>query len=372
MQIKPLAALAASVALGATLAACSSMPMMAEGSSPMATPAAPMPSPAAPMGMSGRPDADMQAVLDAHAALGAKPIETLTVQQARTQPSPADAVMKVKQMRNMPTAPDATVTTRDLTYPTGGATQPVRIYKPAGATGANLPVVVYYHGGGWVIADINVYDATPRSMARNLNAIVVSVEYRKGPENKVPAAHEDANAAYQWVLQNAASWGGNPNNIAVAGESAGGNLAVNVAISARDMGWTQPKSILSVYPIANGDPQLPSKQMNTASLPLRTATLGWFGQYALPSPAFQQDPRYNLIGANLRGLPPVIIVNADIDPLRDDGATLETALRNAGVQVQRRNYEGAVHEFFSMADVVRDAYDAQQWSFGLVRQSLMR
>ena len=108
MQIKPLA-LAASVALGATLAACSSMPMMGEASSQMAPPAAPMPSPAAPMGMSGRPDADMQAVLDAHAALGAKPIETLTVQQARTQPSPADAVMKVKQMRNMPTAPDATV-----------------------------------------------------------------------------------------------------------------------------------------------------------------------------------------------------------------------------------------------------------------------
>lgn len=355
----------ASIALGAALSACAMTPP------PMTSPppGAPM-SQLAPMGMSARPDADMQSVLDALSALGTKPIETLTVQQARTQPSPADAVNRVKTMRNMPTAPDPTVTTRDLTYPTGGATQPVRVYKPANATGANLPVIVYFHGGGWVIADLNVYDATPRSMARNLNAIVVSVEYRKGPEHKFPAAHEDANNAWRWVLENARSWGGDPTNVAVAGESAGGNLAMNVAISARDMGWTQPKHILSVYPIANADPQLPSKLENTASLPLRTATLGWFGQYALRSPADQQDPRYNLVGANLRGLPGVTIVNAQIDPLNSDGETLAAALRAAGVPVERQVYDGAVHEFFSMADVVRDAYDAQQWSFGRLRAAL--
>lgn len=366
-----LSALCASAAVLA-LAACGptmmDRPGMGSGM-PDAAPAAPMPSPLAPMGMSGRPDADMQAVLDAHAALGAKPIETLTVQQARTQPSPADAVMRVKQMRDMPTAPDPSVTTRDLTYPTGGGTQPVRVYMPA-AGGQNLPVVVYYHGGGWVIADLEVYDATPRSMARNLNAIVVSVEYRKGPEDKVPAAHEDANNAWRWVAENAASWGGDPTNMALAGESAGGNLAMNVAIAARDGRWAQPKAVLAVYPIANADPTLAAKQENTASLPLRTATLDWFGRHALPAPTFMQDPRFNLVGADLRGLPPVIIVNADIDPLRDDGATLETALRTAGVPVQRRNWEGAVHEFFSMADVVRDAYDAQQWSFGQLRSAM--
>lgn len=357
--------LATSVALAASLSACASGSGMGMGMKP----STPM-SAVAPMGMDGRPDADMQAVLDAMSALGAKPIETLTVQQARTQPSPADAVNRVKAMMGMSIAPDASVVTRDLTYPTGGATQAVRVYKPAGATANNLPVVVYYHGGGWVIADLDVYDATPRSMAKNLNAIVVSVEYRKGPENKAPAFWDDANAAYRWVLQNAASWGGDPMNIAVAGESAGGNLAMNVAIAARDGGWTQPKAILAVYPIANADPQLPSKMENTASLPLRAATLGWFGQYALRSPADQTDTRFNLVAANLRGLAPVTIVNARIDPLNSDGETLMMALRSANVPVERRVWDGAVHEFFSMADVVSDAREAQTWSFGRLRTAL--
>src|SRR5690606_10213873 len=136
--------LATSVALAATLTACA--PGMGMGMKPSAPP----PSAMAPMGMTARPDDDMQAVLDAQSALGAKPIETLTVEQARTQPSPADAVNRVKMMMGMSTLPDASVTTVDLTYPTGGTTQPIRVYKPAGATGANLPVVVYYHGGGWV------------------------------------------------------------------------------------------------------------------------------------------------------------------------------------------------------------------------------
>ncbi len=358
--------LATSVALAATLTACApgmGRSMDRDGSS---APTSPM----APMGMTARPDADMQAVLDAHAALGARPIESLTVEQARTQPSPADAVNRVKTMMGMSTAPDASVTTRDLTYPTGGATQPVRVYKPAGATGSNLPVVVYYHGGGWVIADLDVYDATPRAMAKALNAIVVSVEYRKGPEHRFPAAHEDANNAWRWVLENAASWGGDPTNVAVAGESAGGNLAVNVAIAARDNGWTVPKAILAVYPIADANPQLPAKMENTASLPLRTPTLGWFGQYALRSPADQTDPRYNLVAANLRGLAPVTIVNAQIDPLRSDGETLMGALRTAGVSVERRVWDGSVHEFFSMADVVADAREAQTWSFGRLRMAL--
>ena len=133
-----LSLLATCVAFAATLTACApglEMNTDRGGSS------APM-SPMAPMGMTARPDADMQAVLDAHAALGARPIETLTVEQARAQPSPADAVNRVKTMMGMSTAPDASVTTRDLTYPTGSATQPVRVYKPAGATGSNLPVVV--------------------------------------------------------------------------------------------------------------------------------------------------------------------------------------------------------------------------------------
>lgn len=367
MKIRTLTTFAATAGVAALLAACS--PGMSS-MSPMGMGDRAPPSPLAPMGMTARPDADMQAVLDALSALGAKPFEMLTVRQARSQPTPADAVNRVKVMRGLPTAPDPSVTTVDLTYPTGAGTQPVRVYKPANASGRDLPVVVYFHGGGWVLADLNVYDATPRSMAKSLNAIVVSVEYRKGPENKFPAFHEDANNAYRWVLDNARSWGGDPETIAVSGESAGGNLALNVAIAARDGGLTQPKAILAVYPIADANPQLPSKLENMASLPLRTPTLAWFGQHALRGPADMSDPRYNLVAANLRGLAPVTIVNAQIDPLRSDGETLMAALRAAGVSVDRRVYDGAVHEFFSMADVVADARDAQTWSFGRLRSAL--
>lgn len=360
MKTNHFAVVAAAATLAIGLTACSSMDGMMGGMK------SGMPAMA---GMSGRPDADMQAVLDALTALGAKPIETLSVAQARTQPSPADAVNRVKTMRGMSIAPDASVTTTNLTYPTGGTTQAVRVYKPAGATGP-LPVVVYYHGGGWVIANLDVYDATPRAMAKALNAVVVSVEYRKGPENKFPAFYDDANAAYRWVLDNARAWGGDPTNIAVAGESAGGNLAVNVAIMARDANLTQPKHVLAVYPIANADPNLPSKMENTESLPLRTATLMWFGQYALRGPADQQDPRFNLVAADLHGLAPVTIVNAGIDPLNSDGETLMGALRRAHVPVERRVWAGATHEFFSMADVVGDARQAQAWSFGRMHSSL--
>lgn len=360
MHIKMTTALTAPLALALALGACA-------GSS---TDLSAMNPPTAAMGMTAAPDADMQAVLTALSSLGARPIHTLTVAQARSQPSPADAVNRVKSARGLATAPDASVVTQDLTYPTGGTTQPIRVYKPAGAMATNLPVVVYYHGGGWVIANLDVYDATPRSMARNLNAIVVSVEYRKGPESKFPAFMEDANNAYRWVLANAPSWGGDPNNVAVAGESAGGNLAVNVAIAARDNRWTAPKHILSIYPIANADKTLAAKQENMSAAPLATPDLDWFGRHALNAPTETQDPRFNLVGANLRGLPPTTIVLAQIDPLRSDGETLAVALRRAGVRVESRTYEGATHEFFGMADVVRDAYDAQQWSFGRLKSAL--
>ena len=327
--------------------------------SPNAPPPAPPPSvatqpaPAAP---------DMQAVLDAHAALDPKPIETLTPVKARIQPSAADAMKAVMRKQGMSTAPDPAVATQELAY---GADpmQYARIYKPLAATGgAPLPVIVYYHGGGWVIADINTYDATPRFLSKQLNAIVVSVEYRHAPEAKFPAQHDDAAAAYRWTIANARSWGGDPAKIALAGESAGGNLAVATAIYARDNALTTPLHILSVYPIANSDMTLPSKMDSANAKPLNTAMLKWFGHYYSKTMADQQDPRVNLVRANLRGLPPTTIVNAQIDPLRSDGETLESALRSAGNRVERRIFEGVTHEFFGMGKVVRGAYDAENYA----------
>ena len=319
-----------------------------------------------------RAASDMQAVLDQLAALGVKPIETLTPVRARTQPSAADAARAVMRRQGQSTAPDPAVTTQDLPY---GADpmQFARVYKPvAGAGAAPLPVVVYYHGGGWVIADVNTYDATPRLLAKQLNAIVVSVEYRHAPEAKFPAQHDDAAAAYRWVLQNAAGWGGDPAKLAVAGESAGGNLAVATAIYARDNSLTQPLHILAVYPIANSSMTLPSRTDSGAAKPLNTPMLTWFGHYYSATMADRMDPRINLVGTNLRGLPPTTIVNAQIDPLRSDGETLATAMRAAGDRVEQRTFPGVTHEFFGMGKVVRGAYDANEYAIARLRTAFTK
>ena len=330
--------------------------------SPMSPNAPPPPPPPPAATMPPQPAADMQAVLDAHAALAPKPIETLSPVKARIQPSAADAAKALMRKQGMSTAPDPAVATQDLAY---GAhpMQYARVYKPlAAAGGAPLPVIVYYHGGGWVIADVNVYDPTPRMLSKQLNAIVVSVEYRHAPEAKFPAQHDDASAAYRWVLRNAASWGADPAKIALAGESAGGNLAVATAIHARDNRLTAPVHILSVYPIANSDKMLPSKMDSANAKPLNAAMLDWFGYYYSRTKADQMDPRVNLVRANLRGLPPTTIVNAQIDPLRSDGETLAQAMRSAGVRVEQRTFDGVTHEFFGMGKVVRGAYDANNYA----------
>ena len=332
-----------------------------------ATSASAPPPPPPPMARTAAPvpAADMQAVLDAQAALGGKPIETLTPAQARLQPSPADGVAAV--MATMSMRPESGVTTQDLAYGSDPL-QMARIYRPANAApGKPMPIVVYYHGGGWVIADLKTYDATPRLMAQQLGAIVVSVEYRHAPEVKFPAQHDDANAAYAWTLQNAKSWGGDASKVALAGESAGGNLAVATAIHARDTRMKPPVAILAVYPIANSSKTLPSRVDSANAKPLNAAMLGWFGHYYSNSPADMMDPRLNLVKANLRGLPPTTIVNAAIDPLRSDGETLATAMRAAGDRVEQRTFPGVTHEFFGMGKVVRGAAEAEAYAIARLK-----
>ena len=352
-----------------TLLAAATGALAQSPASPNAAPPAPPPHVAT---MPAKPAPDMQAVLDAMMALGAKPVETLTPLEARLQPSAADAAKAVIRRQGMSTAPDPAVTTQEMPYGSDPM-QYARIYKPAAApTGAAMPVVVYYHGGGWVIADVNTYDATPRLLAKQLNAVVVSVEYRHAPEAKFPAQHEDAAAAYRWVLQNAASWGADPTRVVLAGESAGGNLAIATAIYARDNGLTKPLHILSVYPIANSDMSLPSKQDSANAKPLNTAMLNWFAYYYDNSPADGQDPRQNLVAADLHGLPPTTIVNAQIDPLRSDGETLAAAMRKAGDKVEQRTFPGVTHEFFGMGKVVRGAYDAETYAVARVKAAVAR
>jgi acetyl esterase/lipase len=310
-------------------------------------------------------DVDMRRVLDSLANLNPQAIEQLPPQEARQQPTPTDAVMALlKKEGKDPESLKAqmSVKTQDTTYPAAAGTQPARIYTPEGAAhaGEPLPVVVYFHGGGWVIADINTYDAGARAIAKEANTIVVSAEYRHAPEAKFPAAHDDAVAAYKWTLENAQGFGGDPTRVAVMGESAGGNLAINVAIAARDQNLQRPAAQVLVYPVAGVDMNTPSYKENEDAKPLNKAMMAWFMGHVTKSDQDKQDPRLDLIGvANLRDLPPTTIITAEIDPLRSDGQLLADKLKQAGVQTTYENYDGVTHEFFGMGAVVADAKSAQ-------------
>ena len=310
-----------------------------------------------------RADRDMLRVLEAMQELGAKPIESSTVEEARTQATPGDAVKAIlKSEGKDPVAMMAAmkVSKKDMTYPTAGGTQPVRIYTPEGAGSGAMPVIVYYHGGGWVIANLDTYESSAMALAKKANAIVVSVEYRHAPEHKFPAAHEDAFAAYKWVLANAGQFGGDPAKTAVVGESAGGNLAANVAIMARDNNVQAPLYMVLVYPVAGTDMTTPSYIADQNAMPLSKGAMGWFFDKTLAKPEDAKNPMLNLTTmADLKGLPPTLVINAEIDPLFSDGEMLAEKLKAAGVKTAHATYKGVTHEFFGLDAVVADAKTAQ-------------
>ncbi len=302
----------------------------------------------------------MAAVIEKLASYGDKPIPQLTAAEARKNHTAADAAMAVMKDFNI-TTPDLKVDTMDKEIPVAGGSVLLKIYTPQGATG-NLPVIVYYHGGGFVIANINVYDAAPKALAHGTNAVVVSVGYRLAPEHKFPTAHNDAFAAYEWVTKNAASIKGDPNKIAIVGESAGGNLAVATAIAARDKGVKAPVAIVSVYPIAQIDMNNKAYTQYQAAKPLDKPMMMWFTKNYVNTMADAKDPRINLVSGNLKGLPPVTIINAELDPLQDDGALLADKLKAAGVTADRKVYNGVTHEFFGMGALVPEAKDAEDYA----------
>lgn len=302
-------------------------------------------------------NAQMQDVLDALKALEAKPLHTLDVPEARFQASPADAARTVQRDKMIPSGPEGEVETTDIAIPSPNGNLPARIYTPAGQ--GPFPVIVYFHGGGWVVADLNTYDATPRALAVGSEAIVVSVEYRHAPEHKFPAAHEDAWTGYAWAVEHAESFGGDSTRVAVAGESAGANLAANVAIEARDRNATQPLHQLLVYPIAGNDTETPSYIENANATPLGKADMEWFFDHALETPDQASDPRINLVDRDdLENLPPATVITAEIDPLRSEGQAYAEALEAAGVEVNALDFEGVTHEFFGMGKVVDTAKEA--------------
>lgn len=317
------------------------------------------------------PNSQMQKILDQLKARGGKPIETLTAKQARRQPTPADAVKAL--MRTEGKKADRTGIFKVIDRKIAGAAGPIpaRMYWPISKAGSSLPVILYYHGGGFVIANKEVYDATPRALSKQVNAIVVSIDYRQAPENKFPAAHDDAFAAYKWVVENANSFGGDANKIAVAGESAGANLALNVALRARDEGVKLPVHELLVYPVAGSNMNTPSYIENEKARPLNKAMMVWFFKNYLKSPEEAKDKRIDLVSANLKGLPPATVITAQIDPLRSEGKELADQMIAQRMMVKYQNFDGVTHEFFGMASVLKEAKEAQQFAVDQLKNSFL-
>lgn len=317
---------------------------------------------------SAQADADMAKVLGALTALGPKPIETLSPSDARKQYSATDAVKKVIKDEKRDVDPHKGLSISNSHFADMGNLR-LRYYTPDNATkDSSLPVIAFFRGGGWVIADLDTYDASASAIARKANAIVVSVDYPMAPEHKFPAAHDEAIEAYRYILKNAKSWGGDPAKLAIVGESAGGNLAVNTAIAARDQNLTAPVAVVAVYPVATTTMDTPSRKEQAAAKPLNTPMLAWFFDKVLNSAGDAQDPRLNLVAADLKGLPPVTLINAEIDPLRSDGDMLEEKLKAAGNDVTHKIYPGVTHEFFGMDAVVAKAADAQDFAVAQLKK----
>ncbi len=288
-------------------------------------------------------DPQARSLLEQLEALGAPPLSQQTPEEARAGFAVLAAVA------GKPADP---VPTEDRSVPGPAGDIPVRIYRPEGDH--PLPVVVYFHGGGWVIGDIASHDTICQRLATGVPALVVSVDYRLAPEHPFPAAVDDCDAATGWVSARAAEFGGDPGRLAVAGDSAGGNLAAVVAIHARDADGPPIAFQLLIYPGTDMTCSLPSHTENGKGYLLDSDTIGWFrGNYLA-----EADPRHPdaspLFADDLSGLPPALVVTAEFDPLRDEGEAFAERLRQAGVVVTTSRYDGMIHGFYGL-DSVFDA-----------------
>jgi acetyl esterase len=246
-----------------------------------------------------------------------------------------------------------------------------RFYVPAG-----LPLdpptglLVYFHGGGWVIGDLDTHDGTCRFLAAAAGTAVLAVDYRLAPEHPFPAAVEDAWAGFAWAAANAAELGIDPTRIAVGGDSAGGNLAAVVSLLARAGGGATPAMQLLIYPPTDAAADFPSRRLFAEGFLLTKLDSDAFERAYLP-PGDRADPRASiLLAPDLTGLPPAYVATAGFDPLRDEGEAYALRMREAGVQVALRRHPGLVHSFANHTAISRTARGAMLEAAGALRMGL--
>jgi acetyl esterase len=287
-------------------------------------------------------DPQIKTMLDQAAGANLPPLTGGTPAQARAQ-----FETLIKTMRDgLPIEPVANVADRSI--PGAAGSIPIRVYTPSGTP--PFPLLVFFHGGGWVLGDLESHDGLCRMLTNQAGSITVSVDYRLAPEAKFPAAAEDCYAATKWAAANASAIGADASRVAIAGDSAGGNLAAVVALIARDRGGPGLAFQLLVYPAIDPASDAPSQKENAKGYLLTNADMIWFWGHYLGGPQDAANPYANPLKAKwLGGLPPAMVITAGFDPLRDEGEDYAAALKKAGVPTLLKRYDSAIHGFFGPA-----------------------
>ncbi len=290
-------------------------------------------------------------MIEAAAAADLQPWHTMPVGEARAAFRSRQAAAQGK--------PPPVGRAIDRTLEVSDRRIPARVYRPVGRGGAELPVYVHFHGGGWVFGDLDSHDGLCRDLCARSGALVVSVDYRLAPEHPYPAALDDAWESVLWIAANGDELGADTGRLAVGGDSAGGTLAATVCRRARDEGGPDIRFQALIYPVTDMTLSLPSMTELAEGYNLTRDAMAWFRDLYLPDEASWRDPDASPVFAeDLGGLPPALIVSAGFDPLRDDAKAYADALTAAGVSAGYVCYGGMIHGFLNMPAVLDDGREA--------------
>jgi acetyl esterase len=308
-------------------------------------------------------DPQARALIDLMVERQLPPTHTLSVADAR----------RVYRDRRSFTQPDPPPVgeVRDLQAEGPQGAIPLRLYKPAGAGAGALPVLVYFHGGGWVIGDLDTHDVVCRTLCAGSGCAVVAVDYRLGPEHRFPAAVDDAHAAVRWLRAQGAALGLDAARLALGGDSAGGNLAAVTAIAMRQAGEAPARLQLLIYPTTDMRAVAPSHTTNGQGYVLTRDTIAYFRGHYIADAAQWADWRASpLLAEDLSHLPPALVLTAGFDPLRDEGRQYADALSAAGVATQYVCFERQIHGFITMGRVIDEANTALDLCGAALRRAL--